>query len=78
MGETILPEKENLRRAVRWISEQGTFSVKVVDEASLRFDLSPADAAFLLRHFAGKKEGEQPPTLTLPRKGGGNRKGGKP
>ena len=56
MSETILPEKENLRRAVRWISEQGTFSVKVVDEASLRFDLSPADAAFLLRHFAGKKE----------------------
>ena len=57
MGESILPEKENLRRAVRWISEQGTFSVKVVDEASLlRFDLSPADAAFLLRHFAGKKE----------------------
>ena len=61
MGESILPEKENLRRAVRWISEQGTFSVKVVDEASLRFDLSPADAAFLLRHFAGKKEGGDPP-----------------
>ena len=61
MGETILPEKENLRRAVRWISEQGTFSVKVVDEACLRFDLSPADAAFLLRHFAGRKEGNNPP-----------------
>ena len=60
MGETILPEKENLRRAVRWISEQGTFSVKVVDEACLRFDLSPADAAFLLR-FAGRKEGNNPP-----------------
>ena len=61
MGETILPEKENLRRAVRWISEQGTFSVKVVDEACLRFDLSPADAAFLLRHFAGKREESSPP-----------------
>ena len=56
MGETILPEKENLRRAVRWISEQGTFSVRVVDEACLRFDLSPADGAFLLRHFAKEKE----------------------
>ncbi len=56
MSESILPEKENLRRAVRWISEQGIFSVQVVDEACLRFDLSPADAAFLLRHFAAKKE----------------------
>ena len=56
MGETILPEKENLRRAVRWISEQGMFSVQVVDEACLRFDLSPADGAFLLRHFAKEKE----------------------
>ncbi|MDE0207984.1 MAG: hypothetical protein OXP66_18360 [Candidatus Tectomicrobia bacterium] len=56
MGETILPEKENLRRAVRWISEQGTFSLQVVDEACLRFDLSPADGAFLLRHFAKEKE----------------------
>jgi hypothetical protein len=62
MGETILPEKENLRKAVRWLSEQGTFSVRAVDEACLRFDLSPADAAFLLRHFAGKKkESDLPP-----------------
>lgn len=52
--------KENLR-AVRWISEQGTFSVQVVDEACLRFDLSPAAVSFLLRHFAGKKEGSDPP-----------------
>ena len=57
MGESILPEKENLRRAVRWISEQGTFSVKVVDEASLRFDLSPADAAFLLRALRRQERG---------------------
>lgn len=50
-SESILPEKENLRRAVRWISEQGTFTLKVVEEASVRFDLSPLDEAFLLRHF---------------------------
>ena len=56
MGETILPEKENLRRAVRWISEQGTFSLQVVDEACLRFDQSPADGAFLLRHVAKERE----------------------
>lgn len=45
---------------MRWISEQGTFSLQVVNEACLRFDLSPADAAFLLRHFTGKKEGSNP------------------
>jgi len=55
-SNTILPEGENLRRALRWISEQGSHSLPVIEEASLRFDLSPADAAFLIRHFAEAKE----------------------
>jgi len=57
----ILPDKEDLRKAVKWISDQGEFSLKVVDEASIRFDLSPADEAFLISHFTGakgKRDGE--------------------
>lgn len=53
---TILPEGENLRRALRWISEKGSHSLAVIEEASIRFDLSPADASFLIRHFAEAKK----------------------
>lgn len=55
-NNTILPDGENLRRALRWISEKGSHSLSVIEEASVRFDLSPADSAFLLRHFAQAKE----------------------
>ncbi|MDT8317197.1 MAG: hypothetical protein RQ824_04290 [bacterium] len=52
----LLPDKEDLRKAVKWISRQGEFSLKIVDEASIRFDLSPADEDFLINHFTGKKD----------------------
>ena len=50
----LLPGGEDLRRAVRWISdrrrdEPDTPVWKLVDEAALRYDLSPPDAEFLLR-----------------------------
>lgn len=51
----ILPEGENLRKAVKWISGQGGFSLKVVEEACIRFDLSPADENFLINHFSADK-----------------------
>jgi hypothetical protein len=49
--ESLLPEKENLRRALRWLSEEGKIDLQAIEAASLRFDLSPADASFLIRHF---------------------------
>jgi len=55
-NNTILPEGENLRRALRWISEKGSHSLAVIEEASIRFDLSPADASFLIRHFVEAKK----------------------
>jgi hypothetical protein len=55
-NNTILPDGENLRRALRWISEKGSHSLPVIEEASMRFDLSPADSSFLIRHFTGVKE----------------------
>lgn len=53
---TIVPSGENLRRAVKWISEQreerpAEKLTKLVDEAALRFDLSPADQEFLIQTF---------------------------
>ena len=51
-----------IKQAVQWIDEQlhgnpAADRVKLVDEASLRFDLTPLDADFLFRHLAerGKK-----------------------
>lgn len=48
-----------IKQAVRWLDQQLTDNPKadrlrLVDEASRRFDLSPLDAEFLLRHLAGK------------------------
>ena len=46
-----------IKAAVRWIEEQlqdrpGADRVTLVDEASRRFDLTPLDEDFLLRHIA--------------------------
>jgi hypothetical protein len=46
-----------VKQAVKWIEEQltdhpGADRVKLIDEASRRFDLSPLDADFLLRQLA--------------------------
>ena len=51
---TIMPEGEDLRKAVKWISEQrkdnaGKSAKELVGEASIRFNLSPKDADFLSR-----------------------------
>jgi hypothetical protein len=46
-----------IKQAVTWIDERlrddpRVDRVKLVDEASRRFDLSPLDADFLFRHLA--------------------------
>ncbi len=46
-----------IKQAVQWIDEQihdhpDADRMKLVDEASRRFDLSPLDADFLVRHLA--------------------------
>jgi hypothetical protein len=60
---SILPEGEQLRRAVKWISDERTFNPgavlsKLVGEACLKFDLPPKDAEFLL-HFLTEKDSEE-------------------
>ncbi|HKQ59730.1 MAG TPA: hypothetical protein VJS92_00515 [Candidatus Polarisedimenticolaceae bacterium] len=46
-----------IKQAVKWIEDQlqdhpGADRVKLIDDASRRFDLSPLDADFLLRQLA--------------------------
>ena len=46
-----------IKQAVKWIDDQlqdnpKVDRVKLIDEASRRFDLSPADEDFLFRHLA--------------------------
>ena len=46
-----------IKQAVKWIEDQlldnpSADRVKLVDDASRRFDLSPLDADFLFRHLA--------------------------
>jgi hypothetical protein len=47
----ILPEGEELRRAVAWLARQPVRDAQTIEEASRRFDLSAIDEQFLLEHF---------------------------
>ncbi len=56
----ILPQGENIRRAVKWISEERQSDparpiARLIDEASVRFNLSPADGEFLHKFFKEQK-----------------------
>ena len=53
---SILPDGEHLRMAVRWLSENAPVTAKTIEEAGVRFDLSPLEEEFLLQHFS--KQGE--------------------
>ncbi|MCI0547693.1 MAG: hypothetical protein L0027_10460 [Candidatus Rokubacteria bacterium] len=55
-----------IKQAIKWIDEKlrenpGADRIALVDEASRRFDLSPLDADFLLRHLAEVKRGPAAP-----------------
>lgn len=58
---SILPEGEDLRRAVKWISEErladpGRDIHRLIQDACVKFDLSPLDAQYLSRYLATKPE----------------------
>ncbi|MBU1196796.1 MAG: hypothetical protein KKE62_14700 [Proteobacteria bacterium] len=51
---TIAPDGGKLQKAIQWVSEKRKENpdinlVKLADDASFRFDLSPKDSQFLLR-----------------------------
>ncbi len=51
-----------IKQAVKWIDDQLSDNpradrLKLVDQASRRFDLSPLDEEFLIRHLAQRGQG---------------------
>lgn len=53
---SILPEGEQLRRAIKWISDQRLDNpeaklFRLIEEACLKFDLPPKDEEFLMHFF---------------------------
>ncbi|UBO72840.1 hypothetical protein [Aeromonas rivuli] len=48
---SLLPHGEDLRRAVRWLAEGHASDPHAIEEACLRFDLSPLDGEFLITHW---------------------------
>jgi hypothetical protein len=55
---TVIPENEQLKRAVKWISEQlrkdeNQRKAELINQATLRFDLSPKQAEFLINFYSG-------------------------
>lgn len=56
---TILPEGDDFKKAARWIIEEQTCDPKkslknLIEEACLKFDLSPLDSDFLDRFVREK------------------------
>jgi hypothetical protein len=57
---TIMPEGDNIRKAVKWISgeREGASSVsvdKLLEEAGAKFNLSPREADYLHGFLSEKK-----------------------
>jgi len=60
---SLLPEHEGVRRAVQWLATQTSWDAKIIEEASRRFDQSPIDEEFLLRHFRDAGHGSKDPNV---------------
>jgi len=57
----VMPRRENVRKAVKWISENlkenADQSVqKLINDAVLRFDLSPSDSELVIDFYRKDKE----------------------
>ncbi len=61
---TIMPKDEGLRKAVKWISEKlqndpEASLMKLIGEASFKFDLSPKDGQFLMNFYNNKDKDDE-------------------
>jgi len=57
---TVKPEGEEIRKAVKWVSDQRKFEPgkdlnKIIEKACIKFDLSPKEADFLRRFVLDKQ-----------------------
>ena len=60
---SILPEGEQLRKAIKWISDMRSENhrallPKLIDEACMKFDLTPKDSEVLAHFFAEQGSGK--------------------
>ncbi len=58
---TMQPQGEKIRKAVQWVSDEkqknGDVNIlALVDQACLRFDLTPEDSEFLARFVKASRE----------------------
>lgn len=58
---TILPEREELHRAIKWVSnnlqdDAGQPLQPLIQQAIFKFDLSPKDSEFLIDFYRKAKE----------------------
>jgi len=56
---SVIPDSEALRRAIKWISENlkadtGQNRSNLLQEAALRFNLSPKDTEFIYQFYKNK------------------------
>ena len=57
----VLPKGEKVRKAVKWISENlkenpDQSLQKLINDATLRFDLSPNDAELVINFYKDRKK----------------------
>ena len=57
---TIMPEGENIRRAIKWISanleeDENQAVRQLVEKAVFKFDLSPKETEFITGFFRSRK-----------------------
>lgn len=55
---SIIPQGEDFKKAIKWLSEEQKYSPQrslneLLQEAGLKFDLSPNEQDFLARHIKG-------------------------
>jgi hypothetical protein len=57
---TVQPEGEDIRKAVKWISDERQYGpdktlLQLIEEAGLKFNLSPRDEEYLINFFKRDK-----------------------
>ncbi len=52
----LLPEGEHMRLVMCWLSDNTPITKETIDEASVRFDLSPLEEEYLLQEFVHKQK----------------------
>lgn len=57
----LQPRGQDLINAIRWLSDHHRHDLQAIEEAALRFDLSPNDEEFLLQHCRESSSGLLPP-----------------